>query len=199
MKTTVLITIAATAGFAVANPISLDDATRVSQSNAGIPNVTYTIDVSGYQFNDSQGSSINETLSILFGNNQLITGIGWDVTLSTIGASWASEATMLFSTDAAPQSDFFLNVADDAAPVSNQQYQSGIIDLTDAGLSNLGSGPSLWTLEIEFFESFVDNTGTGDAFFEQGSVLHIAVFEMPAPGPLSVLGLGGLFAARRRR
>jgi len=199
MKTPFLITIAATAGFAVANPISLDDATRVTQTNAGTPNVTYTVDISGYQFNDSQGSLNNETLSILFGNNQLITGIGWDVNLSTIGASWASEATMFFHTDFNPSSDFNLNVADDSAPVSNQQYQSDILDLTDSGLSNIGFGPGLWELEIEFFESFIDNAGTGDAFFEQGSVLRLAVFEMPAPGPLSVLGLGGLFAARRRR
>jgi len=199
MKTTVLITIAAAAGFAIANPISLDDATRVTQSNAGTPNVTYTIDISGYQFNDATGSPVNQTLSILMGNNQLITGIGWDVHLSTIGASWASEATMLFHTDFNPSSDFTLNVADDSAPVSNQQYQSDILDLTDNGLSNIGFHPSFWTLEIEFFDSFVDNAGTGDAFFEEGSVLRFAVFELPAPGPLALLGFGALAITRRQR
>lgn len=199
MKTTILITIAATAGFAVANPISLNDATRVTQTNAGTPNVTYTIDISGYQFNDSQGSLNNETLSILFGSFQLVTGIGWDVNLSTIGASWASEATMYFSADHVPNADILLNVADDAGPVNDQPYHSDIIDLTDAGLSNFYSFAGSWTLDIELFETFVDNAGTGDAFFEQGSVLRFAVLELPAPGTLAIFGLGGLAATSRRR
>ena len=197
MKSPIFITIAAAAGLATAATITLDDATQITHSNAGTPTTTYTFDLSGIQFNDTAGSLFNESLSLTLGGNQIITGIGWDISLSTVGLSWASEATMLFNTDF--HEGLILNVAADDFSVTNQHYSSNVIDLTDNGIENFQSSAPIWTLDIEFFDSFVDNAGTGDAFFEEGSLIRFAVINMPAPNTLALLGLGGLTLGRRRR
>ncbi len=150
-----------------------------------------TIDVSGMQFNDAPGSALNHVLSIFIGQGQVVGGIAWDVNLTTIGASWASEATLNF------EGQIVLAVADDPNPVSNMNYSSnGFVFLADSGLPDIVVGPD-GVLDIEFYESFVDNGGTGDAFFEPGSTITIT--NVPTPGALAIFGLGGLFTARRRR
>ena len=50
--------------------------------------------------------------------------------------------------------------------------------------------------DFEFFESFVDNGGTGDAFFEAGSTITFHGKFLPTPGTLAILSLGGLTATR---
>ena len=127
---------------------------------AGVATGTIVLDVSGMQFNDSAGSALNEILSVFIGVGGEVTGIGWDVNLTSIGASWASEAVMGF------EGQVNLTVSGDANPVTNTNYASGIIDLgDDAGLPNITVGAD-GILDIEFSESFVDNAGTGDNFFE---------------------------------
>lgn len=197
MKAIALTALAAAAGLATASPYLASGLTDYSVSNAGAATATLTIDVSGAQFNDAQGSALNQMMSIALANGAVVTGIGWDVTLTSIGASWANEAVINF------EDQIFLTVAGDANPVTSMNYTSGgIIDLTDdvslpnITLDTLGASD---TLDIEFFESFVDNGGTGDNFFEAGSVLFLQVAGVPAPGSLAILGLGGLVAGRRRR
>ncbi len=196
MKAIALTALAAAAGLATASPYLASGLTDYSVSNAGAATATLTIDVSGAQFNDAQGSALNEMLSIALADGAVVTGIGWDVTLTSIGASWANEAVINF------EDQIFLTVSGDGFPVTSANYSSGIIDLTDdvslpnITLDTLGASD---TLDIEFFESFVDNGGTGDNFFEAGSVLFLQVAGVPAPGSLAILGLGGLVAGRRRR
>jgi len=195
MKAIALTTLAAAAGLATASPYLATGLSEYSVNNAGAATATLTIDVSGISFNDALGSPLNQTMSIALGLGAEVTGIGWDVTLSTIGASWASEASIDF------EGQIFLSVgAGDDFSVSNQNYSSGgIIDLSDdVSLPNITLGGD-GNLDMEFFEGFVDNGGTGDAVFEQGSVLYLAVKGVPTPGSLAVLGLGGLVAGRRRR
>ena len=197
MKAIALTALAAAAGLATASPYLASGLTDYSVSNAGAATATLTIDVSGAQFNDAQGSALNQMMSIALANGAVVTGIGWDVTLTSIGASWANEAVINF------EDQIFLTVAGDANPVTSMNYTSGgIIDLTDdvslpnITLDTLGASD---TLDIEFFESFVDNGGTGDNFFEACSVLFLQVACVPAPGSLAILGLCGLVAGRRRR
>lgn len=195
MKAIALTALAAAAGLATASPYLATGLTEYSVNNAGAATATLTVDVSGINFNDAAGSALNETLSIALGLGAEVTGIGWDVNLTSIGASWASEAVMDF------EGQVFLTVgAGDYFSVSNQNYSSGgIIDLTDdVSLPNITLGGD-GNLDIEFFEGFVDNGGTGDSFFEAGSVLFLQVAGIPAPGSLAILGLGGLVAGRRRR
>ncbi len=197
MNTIQLITIAATSGLALAHPVSYSDIAEFSQS---IPSGTeaweFFIDLSGVHFNDAQGSALNQILTIPIFEGAQITGIGWNVNLTSIGASWGSEAVMRFN----GRSDIDIAVGGgDTLPVTNFNYASSVIDLTDAGFPNILIGAD-GNLEIEFFESFVDNGGTGDAFFEEGSILTIQGFPLvPSPGTLAMFGLGGLAATRRRR
>lgn len=195
MKAIALTTLAAAAGLATAAPVLQTGLTNYSVDNAGAATATITVDVSGLTFNDAQGSALNQMLAVGLAVGAEVTGIGWDVTLTTFGASWASEAVLNF------EGQIFLTVGSaDGGPVSNMAYSSGgIIDLSDdVSLPNITLGGD-GVLNVEAFDSFVDNGGAGDAVFEQGSVLYLAVKGVPAPGSLAILGLGGLVAGRRRR
>ncbi|PCI08804.1 hypothetical protein COB72_07605 [bacterium] len=193
MKSISLVIMAATAGLATANPVLSQQETPHAFEPAGTPSASMTIDVSGWQFNDAQGSGLNQVLSIFVGHNAIITGIAWNLNLTSIGASWGSEAVMLF------EGQINLTVSGDAAPVSNQNYDSmGVVDLTDAGVPNIIVSPD-GILDIEFFETFVDNAGTGDAFFEPNSIITIYGGVLPTPNTLALIGLAGLYSGRRRR
>ncbi|GAB4383541.1 MAG: hypothetical protein Kow0022_03660 [Phycisphaerales bacterium] len=125
-------------------------------------------------------------------------GIGWDVTIQSLGASWLSEARMYFDDNIAPDlSGLFLapGVADSFAGAGS--YNSGgILDLGDNGIPDivLPNGH----LRLEFYESFDDVANAIDGFYLAGSVLTLDMTIVPAPGALALLGLGGL-AIRRRR
>lgn len=192
MKAIALTALAAAAGLATASPYMHSGLTDYTVGSAGTPTATITVDISGISFNDAQGSSLNETLSVFLGAGAEVTGIGWDVTYSSIGASWGSEAVINF------EGQIFVTAGvNDSFPVTNANYSSGgILDLSDNALPNITLGGD-GALDLEFFESFVDNGGTGDTVAEAGSVLYIAY--TPTPGSLAVLGLGGLVAGRRRR
>lgn len=148
-------------------------------------------------FNDIQGSALNQIFTFDVGDsNVFITGIGWDVRLSTIGASWASEAIMSFQ----GQVELAVGFGDDF-PVSNFRYTSGgVIDLSGSGLDNIPFGDD-GLLNIEFYEGFVDNQGTGDAYFEEGSIITLRGYPLPIPasGTSMVIGLGTLLSTRRQR
>lgn len=197
MKVIALTALAAVAGLATANPVLSTTLTEYTVDNAGTPSGTIVLDVSGMSFNDAQGSALNEMISVFIGVGGEVTGIAWDVTLTSVGLSWASEAVLGFE----DQINLSVGNGDDV-PVSMMGYSSGIIDLSDdAGLPNISVGAD-GMLDIELFESFVDNGGTGDNFFEAGSTVTIVGFGegfVPTPGSLAVLGLGGLVAGRRRR
>jgi len=196
MKVIALTALAAAAGLATANPIQAGQFAGNTVDTAGTPTATMVIDISGIMSNDAPGSALNEVLNVFMGVGAQVTGLGWDVTLTTFGGSWASEATIGFGgqVNLTPGSA-------DAFSVSMQNYASGgILDLTDLGISNIvedGTG----NLAVEFSESFVDNGGTGDAIWEAGSTVTLVGtgFAVPTPGSLAVLGLGGLVAGRRRR
>ncbi|MBO6512506.1 MAG: PEP-CTERM sorting domain-containing protein [Phycisphaerales bacterium] len=185
--------IAAFAGAATASPyFTAGNAQSVSSAPAGAL-ATLTIDISGVNSWDLQLDADNEVLMQSVLANANIVGIGWDVNLATVGASWLSEATMNF------EDALFLTVGigDDFAGTAS--YSSGgILDLTalttplDFFLGADG------ILDIEFFESFDDVADEIDATFGQGSSLQIQ-YVVPAPGAVAMLGLGGLVAGRRRR
>jgi len=188
-----LTVLAAAAGLATASPVLTTSLSEYTVDTAGVATGTMVLDVSGMQFNDAAGSPLNQIMSVLIGVGAEVTGIAWDVNLTSIGASWASEAVMGF------EGQINLTVAGDANPVTNVNYASGVVDLSDNGLPNITVGAD-GILDIEFFESFVDNGGTGDNFFEAGSTVTIVGTNfVPTPGSLAVLGLGGLVAGRRRR
>jgi hypothetical protein len=198
MNTIALTVLAAAAGLATANPISAaDQFAGTTVDTAGSPTSSILVDISGYQSNDAQGSALNQILSVFIGFNTEITGISWDMNLTTIGGSWASESVISLG------GQLFLTPGiADGYGVTNMNYNSGgLVDLSDNGIANI-LPDAAGNLDIEFFESFVDNNGTGDAFWEPGSTLTLAgtgFLYPPAPGTLAALGLGGLIATKRNR
>ncbi|MGV6813980.1 MAG: PEP-CTERM sorting domain-containing protein [Phycisphaerales bacterium] len=193
MKTIALTALAAAAGLATASPVLNTSLSEYTVDTAGVATGTMVLDVSGYQSNDAQGSALNQILSVFVGVGAEITGIAWDVNMTSIGASWGSEMVLGF------EGQINLTPSGDANPVTNVNYSSGVVDLSDNGLPNITLSAD-GVLDIEFFETFVDNAGTGDNFFEAGSTVTIVgTGFVPTPGSLAVLGLGGLVAGRRRR
>lgn len=155
---------------------------------AGLANAdTLVIDVSGMNSWGFQGDAQNEILSVLVGVGANITGISWDVNLTTFDVSWADENTMTF------EGALSVNPgAGDAFTVFNQNYAG-----STGGVALSGDG----MLDIEFHEvGFDDVVGGIDSTYEAGSSITLTGTNfVPTPGSLAVLGLGGLVAGRRRR
>ena len=195
MKAIALTALAAAAGLATASPFLATGLTDHTSDPAGTATSSMVLDVSGMNSWDGQGAAINEILSAFIGNGAIITGIAWDVTLTTFNGSWGSEAVFGFE----GQINLTPGVADGFS-VSNANYNSGgVIDLTDAGVTNITVGAD-GILDIELFESFDDVTGEIDGTWQAGSTITIVGQNIvPAPASLALLGLGGFAAAGRRR
>lgn len=187
--------IAALAGAATASPYftAANGQQGIGSTTAGAL-ATITIDISGVNSWDLQLDASNEILGQLIGASAHITGIGWDVNLSTVGLSWLSEATMNF------EDALFLTVGNgDDAPGTASYSSGGILDLTSltTPLDFFLSADGI--LDIEFFESFDDVADAIDSTFGNGSTIQVQYEVIPAPGAVAMLGLGGIVAGRRRR
>ncbi|MEM9372639.1 MAG: PEP-CTERM sorting domain-containing protein [Planctomycetota bacterium] len=196
MKLMAIAAVAGFAGLATASPFI--STTTTSTENASAPAgavQTVTVDISGVNSWDFQGASVNEIISVNIGGDFLVTGIGWDVNLSTIGASWLSETTLGFL-DSGIGLQVTPGIGDDFT--GSASYSSGgILDLAAADPTFPFSAGADGIVQIEVFESFDDVSGAIDNVFGAGSTLQIQF--VPAPGALAMLGLGGLVAGRRRR
>lgn len=195
MKTIALTTLAAAAGLATANPFLATGLTDYTVDTAGTATSSIVLDISGFNSWDSAGSANNEVLSVFVGNGAIITGLAWNVNLSTFNGSWGSEAVLGFE----GQINLTPGV-NDAFPVTGANYDSGgIVDISDAGLPNLTVSAD-GVLDIEFFESFDDVAGEIDGTWLANSTITLVGQNIvPAPASLALLGLGGLAAGRRRR
>lgn len=185
--------LASTAGLTLANPVTSQAPTLSIQEAQGAGD-WLTIDVGGIQFFDGAGSPINEALHYFasFGTAS-ITQVSWDITLTTIGASWASDASLDIN------GNTIVLGGNDPFPVSNQHY-FGSADL-DINLQSVND-----FLSIEFYESFDDVGGEADAFFEAGStitlygpLLWLEQTDIPAPSSLLTMGCFALCSRRKRR
>jgi hypothetical protein len=109
-----------------------------------------------------------------------LTGLGWDLTIETVGASWLSEAVIGFQAPAGTQL-FNLTPGINDQNAGTAFYSSGgIVDL----VAVLGSAPELpsGVLTLEFYESFDDVSGVIDANYLHPSELTLE-FECSAePG-----------------
>ena len=161
-------------------------------------------DISGAESWDGYGAATNEVhvidaanlVGLPSGTAVTMNGIGWDVTIETVGASYLSEATMYFDDNISPDGiGLFLTpgVADNYAGLAT--YASGgIIDLSDAGIDNIARPDGL--LRLEFYEGYDGAAGQVDANYLATSTLHLDI--VPEPASLSLIGLGTLALIRRR-
>ncbi len=163
---------------------------------------TRTFDIGQVASWDTFGDSSNVVMLVdmaaLFGLSSGsaidLNGVGWDITVATIGASWLSEARIEF-TDSGVAGGFGLSVGagNDFAGTANFT-SGGIVKLADAGLPDLILSDGI--LRLEFWETFDDVSDAIDANLSGTLTLQSSV---PAPSGVALLGLGGLVAARRRR
>lgn len=198
MKLMAIAAVAGFAGLATASPFfsTTSTSTEITTAPAGGATVTMSIDISGINSWDSVGASVNETLSIALGGDYLVIGVGWDVTVSTVGASWLSEATLGFL-DSAEGLQLSFGAGDDT-PGTATYTSGGILDLASIDPTFPFQVGADGNLDIEFFEGFDDVAGAIDASYLAGSTVTVQ-YVVPAPGALAMLGLGGLVAGRRRR
>ena len=151
---------------------------------------------------DLEGSPNNETITVdlaalgLAPADWVLNGVGWNVDVDPIGASWYSEVTFGFA-DQGSVNDLFVtpgagdDFANTGAPIN---YTSGgTLKLGDAGIPDIAISSGF--LEIEIFESFDDVAGAPDANVSGTITLQF----VPAPGALALLGLAGVVGRRRRR
>jgi len=201
-----LITIIAITGHAMGSTTSTDAISdRVTYDNAGF----ITVDISGLSAADTFGDPDNSFISLIHlpkepdqptstEANALI-GIGWDLSLTTVGTSWATDTTINFG------GLLDVTFSKDAYPVINQHYSSpGIINLADAGYAPIHFGIEEHAMRIEFFESFDDTQNMAESYFEEGSVLYLktlffATATIPAPTTAPLLALAALAASKRKR
>jgi MYXO-CTERM domain-containing protein len=170
----------------------------------GTTNSIVNIDVTGVQSFDGLGGGntvleidLADALGLAAGSQVTMTAVGWDVTISTFGASWLSEATIYFDDNVAPdESGLFLAPGTGLDAPGSQAFSSGgLLDLSDSMIPNIVLPNGI--LRLEFFEGFDDVLGEADA--EWSGTISIGVTEVPAPGAAAALGLAGLAGMRRRR
>ena len=194
---TACITVAALAGIATATPYStpFNDAQTTDTTVPAGAVATMTIDLSGVESWDWFNDPDNYHEMFNFAPNTHITGVGWDLTIQTSGPSWMSEVTIdLYNSNYTGL--IILNPGWSAAYNGTESFSSGgIIDL-------IGNGDFLLNadglLHMNVYESLDDNDNAVDATFLAGSSLYVQ-YVIPTPGTIALLGLTGIFTARRRR
>ena len=120
------------------------------------------------------------------GTRVVLTALGWDVTISTVGASWLSEATVRLSNRTQTGGIIHLRPGISDTNSGTQAYSSGMLDFSDLSLANIVLEDGY--LRIEFFEEWDDVADAVDATWTAGDLFFEAV---PATSfcSLSVTGI----------
>lgn len=152
------------------------------------------LDISGEESWDSLNDPSNTVLEVPLGAGAAMTGIGWDVNLATVGASWLSEARFYFDGSDQDLTGLFLTPGAGNNAPGVAHFSNPVIDLTDVGIPDI---PILadGTLYIQLFESFEDIPDGVDANWNNPSELTI-VFEggtpaVPTTNQWGLIALGG--------
>jgi len=123
-------------------------------------------------------------------------GIGWDVTIQTVGGSWRNEARLYFDDNIAPDlTGLFLNPFTQGSSGFEAATSGGVLKLADFNIASIPLPNGI--LRLELFESYDDVPNAIDATW--GGFITVQTVEVPAPGVAGLFGLAGLAAARRRR
>jgi hypothetical protein len=162
------------------------------------------LDISGAQSWDDLWDSDNEVrlvdvasaIGLPAGTAVTLNGIGWDVTIETVGISYLSEAQMYFDDQINPDGYglFLTPGVNDWFPGTATYSSGGIIDLEDNGIPNVALPDGI--VRLEFLETFDDYANAVDANYLAMSTLHLDI--VPEPAGLALLGLGTLALIRRR-
>lgn len=128
------------------------------------------------------------------GTSLTMTGVGWNLDATSIGASFLSEMSVYFDDNVAPDlSGLFLHPGggDDVSGSANYG-STGVVDLTENGIPNIALPDGV--LRIEFYEGYDDYPDDIDGLWTSGTLTIAAT---PEPSSLMLLGLSGLLLRRR--
>lgn len=173
-------------------------------SQAQASGTQINVDLTGVQSFNGYSNALNTILTVNIGVGNFITGIGWDARVSTVGASYASEATITIRDTLAPfVANGYIDLDIFATSFSTGNFSDTLAvqkaPFTDGRIFDAGPvlADALGNVYIEFWESFNDSATGVDANW--GGSLTLQVAAVPAPGALALLGLAGVVSRRRRR
>lgn len=159
-----------------------------SAAHAGV----VTLDVTGISSNAELGDASNETRFIDILAGVRITGISWNVNLTSAAPSWLSEVSVDLNDGAGAGFSLAPGFGDNS---SGSGSFSGTADLIGLGVDFfLGASGRL---NFEFFETFDDAAGA-DGGWDRGT-LTVNFVPEPATFGLAALALLGVGLTTRRR
>lgn len=166
---------------------------------------TATFDVTGIQSFATLGSPENTVIEFDLGAalgapagaSFDMTAIGWDVAITTFGASVLSDASIYFDDNIAPDmAGLFLRPGIGVNTPGSQSFASaGLLDLSENNIANIALVNGI--LRLEFFEQFNDVLGGADAMWS--GTITIGTNYPPAPGTAALLLMAGAASSHRRR
>ncbi len=165
----------------------------------------FVVDLSGLVVYGDEGDPWNPLMDLTDGDDQegyiseyvLLSGVMWDFNIETTGGVWLSDLRVSITVNAG--SDYEEQVL--IAPTLGDDFEgqgayssNGWIDLAALGMSMFVGCDD--TIRVELFNAFFPPIGESE--FSQGSTLTLGL-QIPGPGAVPMLVLGGLMSARRRR
>jgi len=179
----------------------------IINTSQNLGTTTLVLDIAGEDSWDSLNDASNTILVVPLGAGASMTGIGWDVNLSTVGGSWLSEARFYFDGDDQDLMGLFLTPGvGNNAPGIMSFSSGGVLDLSDNAIPDIPMNAD-GNLYIQLYEGFDDAADAIDANWTAGSTLTIA-YEGAPPVPtvgtwamiaLGVSLLGGVVVVTLRR
>ena len=155
------------------------------------------VTLTGVDSFDELDSPLNTYKTYDLGAGKLVDGISWNLTLSTFGESWLSEATVLITNADGDGVVFNAGFGDDLPGTATYADGASLVDL-GLSFSTAADGK----LYLQFFEDFDDVTGAVDATYTSGTLtFNGLVTAVPEASTYAMMAFGllGLGAAARRR
>lgn len=171
---------------------AMEDGSNPAETDGrSTPDSQLVFDISNTASWDALDSANNVTLVVPLGVGAIMTGIGWDVNITTVGGSYLNEAVMYFDGEDLDGSGLFLTCGSaDAAPGTGA-YFSAPVDLSDNAIPDIPIGAD-GNLYIQFYESYDDLADAIDADFTLPSSLTIDyIAGAQPPTPTADPGAGG--------
>jgi hypothetical protein len=169
------------------------------------------IDVAGIESRDLLGSPINATLSMGLHGLQpdmhpgmpvTITGIAWDVVVSSFGISYLDELGVSFTSSLGSGGFSVFPGSGDSFSGTEVAYSFASMTLADLSESDVVVLPG-GQLIVEFFESFDDAGGAADGIWVSGTITldytYTVIPEAGQSGLLAALAATLSCVLRRRR
>lgn len=186
----------------VARAMSSDPDAGTTQD--GVPDSMVSVDMTGAESWDLFGDPDNQILTEVMGAGAIVTGANWNLTITTVGASWLSEADAVLGSTSTPQIGLTPGFMD--GNPGSMTYTDGI-DFTDEVLPNITLDAD-GIFVIELAESFDDVADAVDANYDSGTYDFQFIAGAPVPTMptmatvalvVALLALGTFMLRRRAR